>query len=79
MLLPYVERHLRRTRTPPSRFGRDALGDPSFVKRLRNGSEPRPQTLARVLSYIVRCERALPAEETGRWTGGASRRARRST
>lgn len=52
MLLDHVEAHLRATRTPPARFGRDALGDSRFVFDLREGRIPRSQTVARVLAYI---------------------------
>jgi len=52
MLLEHVERHLRRTRVPPARFGRDAVGDPCFVFDLRDGREPRQKTVERVLTYI---------------------------
>ena len=52
MLLHRVEEHLRITRTPPTRFGREALGDPRFVFDLREGREPRSLTVARVLAYM---------------------------
>jgi len=57
MLLQRVEAHLRLMRMSPSRFGRDALGDPKFVEQLRNGREPRSQTVRRVLAYIERHKR----------------------
>ncbi len=53
-LLVTVERHLRRSATSPSRFGRDVAGDPRFVFDLRRGREPRPATRQRVLAYIAR-------------------------
>lgn len=56
MLLERVETYLRRTRTPPARFGRDALGDPKFVFQLRDGRQPRSRTVARVLTYIEKQE-----------------------
>ena len=37
---------------PPTRFGRDVVGDPRFVFDLRKGREPRPQTVARVRAYL---------------------------
>jgi hypothetical protein len=43
---------LRRNGTAPTRFGREALGDPRFVFDLRNGRDPRPQTVQRVLAYL---------------------------
>lgn len=52
MLLNRVEEHLRMTRTPPTRFGREALGDSRFVFDLREGREPRSLTVSRVLAYM---------------------------
>jgi len=51
-LLTTVERHLRRVAVAPSRFGREAAGDPRFVFDLRRGREPRPSTEARVRAFI---------------------------
>ena len=51
-LLRDVERFLRRSDVAPTRFGRDAVGDPRFVFDLRNGRDPRPGTVARVLAYL---------------------------
>jgi hypothetical protein len=51
-LLSTIERHLRRTGIPPTRFGREAVGDPRFVMDLRRGREPRPRTIARVVAYL---------------------------
>lgn len=51
-LLREVEKFLRSNDTPPTRFGREALGDPRFVFDLRNGRDPRPRTIARVLAYL---------------------------
>ena len=56
MLLPRVERYLRRSGAPPTRFGREAVHDPRFVFDLRNGREPRPATAARVSAYLDICE-----------------------
>ncbi len=57
-LLRKVEHHLRRSAVTPSRFGRDAAGDPRFVFDLRRGREPRPATVARVIAFINGCENA---------------------
>ena len=51
-LLREVEKFLRRWEIPPTRFGRDAVGDPRFVFDLRNGREPRPATVERVQAYL---------------------------
>jgi hypothetical protein len=52
MLLHRVEKYLRATRTPPTRFGRSVLGDSRFVFDLRSGREPRPSTVKKVISYL---------------------------
>jgi len=44
-LLREVEKFLNRSQTAPTRFGRDAVGDPRFVFDLRRGREPRPTTV----------------------------------
>ena len=51
-LLREVEKFLRHNDTPPTRFGREAVGDPRFVFDLRNGRDPRPQTIERVRAYL---------------------------
>jgi hypothetical protein len=57
-LLSMIEKHLQRTGTPRTRFGREAVGDPRFVDDLRNGREPRPATIARVTDYLTGAARA---------------------
>ena len=54
-LLREVENFLRRSDTPPTRFGREAVGDPRFVFDLRNGRDPRPRTIARIRAYLESC------------------------
>ena len=51
-----IELYLRRTATAPTRFGRDAVGDPRFVFDLRNGREPREKTAVRVHQWLDRRE-----------------------
>ena len=55
-LLTQVERHLRRSGTPPTRFGRDCMRDPQFVFDLRRGREPGAEVSARVADYIEKNE-----------------------
>lgn len=52
MLLPRIERYLKATRTPPTRFGRQAAGDPNFVFDLRDGRDPRTATVNRIDAYL---------------------------
>lgn len=51
-LLREVEKYLRRNETAPTRFGREVVGDPRFVFDLRNGRDPRPSTVARVMAFL---------------------------
>lgn len=52
MLLLRIEQHLRRRRMSPSRFGREAVGDPNLVEQLRAGRELRAATAQRILTYL---------------------------
>jgi hypothetical protein len=52
-LLWMIERYLRESGTPPSRFGRDAVGDPGLVSTLRQGRQPRDSTVRRVSAYLA--------------------------
>ena len=54
MLLQKIEQYMRIKRMTPTRFGREAVGDPMFVSSLREGREPRARMVARVLDYIDR-------------------------
>lgn len=64
MLLERIEKHLKARRMPPTRFGREAIGDPKFVFGLRAGREPRSVTVKRVLDYLD--AREAEAEQPGR-------------
>lgn len=57
-LLWRIERHLRRTGTPATRFGRETIRDPRLVLDLRNGRELRERTAARISAYLDADERA---------------------
>lgn len=63
MLLLRIERYLRATRVPPSRFGRDAMGDPQFVFDLREGRVPGRRTKNRVTAYLDQVERVSPEQD----------------
>ena len=47
-----VEKFLRSSGMAPTRFGRNAVGDPRLVFDMRKGRELRPETAARVLAYV---------------------------
>lgn len=55
-LLNIIERHLRRSGTPPTRFGHEAMHDPRFVFDLRRGREPGKATVTRVLAYLAKVQ-----------------------
>lgn len=52
MLLLRIERHLRLRRMTPTRFGREAVGDPNLISQLRDGRELRAATAQRVVDYL---------------------------
>ena len=47
-----IELYLRRTKTAPTRFGRDAVNDPRFVFDLRMGREVGEKTASRVHAWL---------------------------
>ena len=51
-----MEKFLKISNMPAARFGREAVRDPRFVFDLRNGREPRPRTIERVLAYLETCQ-----------------------
>ena len=52
MLIRRIERFLRETGMPWTKFGRLAAHDPRFVQDLRNGRSPRPATESRVEHFM---------------------------
>jgi len=52
MLIEAIDTYLRQTKTAPTRFGRDVVGDPNFVLNLRDGRRPRKRTVTRVMRFI---------------------------
>jgi hypothetical protein len=48
-----VQRYLRRTGMPPTRFGRLVARDPKLVNDLRNGREPRARLVRRIEAFIA--------------------------
>ena len=47
-----IEKFLRATDMPPSKFGRMAVGDPRLVFDLRRGREPRGAMVARIEAFL---------------------------
>lgn len=52
MLLRDVERFLRGTGMPWTKFGRLTVNDPLFVKQLREGRTPRPRAETKVRNFM---------------------------
>lgn len=51
-LLRRIELYLKQSGIAPARFGRDAIGDPSLMRDLRNGRELRPRTAERLVAFL---------------------------
>jgi hypothetical protein len=54
MLIRRIERFLRQTGMPWTKFGRLAAHDPRFVQDLRNGRVPRERTAERIDQFMTR-------------------------
>ena len=52
-LLPKIDRFLRDTQMPPTKFGRLAVRDPRLVGDLKRGRDPGPAMVARVEAFIA--------------------------
>jgi hypothetical protein len=48
-----IEAFLTRERAAPSAFGRAAVGDPNFVRELRNGRTPGLRLVDRARAYMT--------------------------
>lgn len=55
-LLIDIDRFLRHSDMPPTRFGREAVNDPRFVFDIRNGRECGGKVRSRVYSDIAKTE-----------------------
>lgn len=62
MLIRNIEKFLRRTGMPATKFGRLATHDPRFVLDLRNGRLPRPITEQRVEHFMNKYQETVNAE-----------------
>lgn len=51
-LLREIEKYLKTTGMPATKFGREAVNDPRLVTDLRNGREPQEKTILRVRDYM---------------------------
>lgn len=59
-VLHLIAQHLAKTGMAETRFCREAVNDPRLIGDLRDGRQPRPATVARVLARIERIEAAPP-------------------
>ena len=62
MLITRIERFLRETGMPWTKFGRLAAHDPRFVQDLRNGRTPRESTASRVEHFMNKYREARRAQ-----------------
>lgn len=62
MLIRRIERFLRETGMPWTKFGRLAAQDPRFVQDLRNGRTPRARTERRVEHFMNTFEESPHAQ-----------------
>jgi 2,4-dienoyl-CoA reductase-like NADH-dependent reductase (Old Yellow Enzyme family) len=51
--LAEIEAFLARERVPSSTFGRAAVGDPNFVRQLRDGRAPSLRLVDRARTYMA--------------------------
>lgn len=49
-----IDRYLKATGLPPTKFGRLAVNDPRLVHDLKRGREPGRRMVARIEDYIQR-------------------------
>ncbi|MEK9211966.1 hypothetical protein [Sphingomonas sp. 2378] len=52
-LLGVIERYLKDSQMPETKFGRLAVNDPRLVSDLRKGREPGPSMIERVTRFIA--------------------------
>jgi hypothetical protein len=52
-VLGNIERYLRKTEMPPTRFGRLAVNDPRLVGDMRKGREPGTRVVARIEAFLA--------------------------
>ncbi|MDB5705871.1 MAG: hypothetical protein JWN66_2987 [Sphingomonas bacterium] len=52
-VLRKIDRYLKKTAMPPTRFGRLAVNDPRLVGDLKNGREPGKRVIARIEAFLA--------------------------
>jgi 2,4-dienoyl-CoA reductase-like NADH-dependent reductase (Old Yellow Enzyme family) len=61
-LVSRIERLVRKSSITATQVGREVMGDPGFVRDLRNGRQMRPATEARLAAWLDAAEK----QEAGR-------------
>ena len=51
-LMRRIEHFLQRADMAPTRFGREAVGDPRLISDMKNGRELRDETIARIQAWL---------------------------
>ena len=51
-LMRRIENFLKRGEMKPTRFGREAVGDPRLISDMKNGRELRDATIARIQAWL---------------------------
>jgi hypothetical protein len=51
-LMRRIQLFLKRAEMAPTRFGREAVGDPRLVSDMKNGRELRDATIARIQAWL---------------------------
>lgn len=64
-LLSLIRAHCAKSGISKSSFGLKAVGDPSFVRQLEEGREPRSRVVSRVMDYIVTGRTKAEAQNAG--------------
>lgn len=52
-LLAMIEAHRAKSEVSETAFGMLSVGDPNFVRNLKEGREPRRKTVQRVMDFIL--------------------------
>jgi hypothetical protein len=52
-MLSQIEKYLKASNTPPTRFGRVVARDPRLVHDMRNGREIGPRMTKRIVAFLA--------------------------
>ena len=57
-----IDRYLKATAMPRTKFGRLAVSDPRLVDDLRRGREPGPRMVRRIEAFLATHDAVLPEQ-----------------